>query len=116
MLLRRITQHAREQNWFAVVIDFAIVVIGVFIGIQVANWNDARADRSLRSQYLLQLTEDLQADITEAMDTESQAWARAGAIEAIFEEAGMRKPLAEFYAEGRVSTAPSYPEFSADYP
>lgn len=116
MLLRRVTQHIREQNWFAVVIDFAIVVIGVFIGIQVANWNDARADRSLRSQYLLQLTEDLQADVTEAVATERQAWARVGAIEAIFEEAGLKEPLAEFYAEGQVAAAPPYPEFSADYP
>lgn len=42
MLLRRITKHVQEQNWFAVFIDFLIVVVGVFIGIQVANWNDAR--------------------------------------------------------------------------
>ena len=46
MLLRRITQHVKEQNWFAVGIDFVIVVIGVFIGIQVANWNDARQQRA----------------------------------------------------------------------
>jgi large-conductance mechanosensitive channel len=34
-----------EQNWLAVFIDFVIVVIGVFIGIQVANWNDERLNR-----------------------------------------------------------------------
>ncbi|MEO0368600.1 MAG: hypothetical protein AAF197_07420 [Pseudomonadota bacterium] len=45
MLLRRVTKQVKDQNWFAVGIDFAIVVIGVFIGIQVANWNDARGDR-----------------------------------------------------------------------
>ena len=43
MLLRRITQHVKTQNWFAVGIDFIIVVVGVVIGIQVANWNDHRA-------------------------------------------------------------------------
>lgn len=47
MLLRRITNHVKEQNWFAVGIDFVIVVIGVFIGIQVANWNDAREQKRL---------------------------------------------------------------------
>jgi len=26
MLLRRITQHVKDQNWFAVAIDFFIVV------------------------------------------------------------------------------------------
>ena len=46
MLLRRVTKHIKEQNWFAVGIDFVIVVIGVFIGIQVANWNDVRQQRA----------------------------------------------------------------------
>jgi len=45
MILRRVTEHVRAQNWFAVGIDFLIVVIGVFIGIQVANWNEAHAER-----------------------------------------------------------------------
>ncbi len=46
MLLRRITKHVKDQNWFAVGIDFFIVVSGVFIGLQVANWNEARQERS----------------------------------------------------------------------
>jgi hypothetical protein len=37
MILRSVTKHVQEQNWFAVFIDFFIVVVGVFIGIQVAN-------------------------------------------------------------------------------
>ena len=45
MLLRRITKHVTDQNWFAVFIDFFIVVVGVFIGIQVANWNALSQDR-----------------------------------------------------------------------
>jgi hypothetical protein len=39
VLLRRIIEHVKVQNWIAVAIDFAIVVLGVFIGIQVSNWN-----------------------------------------------------------------------------
>lgn len=31
MLLRRITQHVKDQNWFAVGLDFLIVVVSVFI-------------------------------------------------------------------------------------
>ncbi len=42
MILRRITEHVKTQNWFAVGLDFVIVVVGVFIGIQVANWNESR--------------------------------------------------------------------------
>jgi hypothetical protein len=33
------------QNWFAVGVDFVIVVVGVYIGIEVANWNDVRSNK-----------------------------------------------------------------------
>ena len=42
MILRSVMKHVRDQNLFAVGLDFVIVVVGVFIGIQVANWNEAR--------------------------------------------------------------------------
>lgn len=58
MLLRRITKHVKDQNWFAVGIDFVIVVIGVFIGIQVANWNDARANSEQERAILVQLQDE----------------------------------------------------------
>lgn len=45
MLLRRVIEHVRAQNWTAVALDFVIVVTGVFIGIQVSNWNEERAIR-----------------------------------------------------------------------
>ena len=40
MLLRRVTEHVKSQNWFAVWLDFVIVVVGVFLGIQIGNWNE----------------------------------------------------------------------------
>lgn len=45
MLLRSVSQHVKDQNWFAVWVDFVIVVVGVFIGIQVANWNEVQNER-----------------------------------------------------------------------
>ncbi|MEL7016115.1 MAG: hypothetical protein AAFR72_09385 [Pseudomonadota bacterium] len=59
MLLRRITHHVKDQNWFAVGIDFLIVVIGVFIGIQVANWNEERSRRAQERSYLVLLNDEL---------------------------------------------------------
>ncbi|MGI9264274.1 MAG: hypothetical protein ACR2QU_05060 [Gammaproteobacteria bacterium] len=61
MLLRRLTQHINDQNWFAVGLDFAIVVVGVFIGIQVANWNDARAFDGKEKQLLIELKREIEA-------------------------------------------------------
>ena len=59
MLLRRITEHVRAQNWFAVLLDFVIVVVGVFIGIQVANWNAVTQDKARTAAMLSRLEVDL---------------------------------------------------------
>ena len=58
MLLRRFIEHVKDQNWSAVDLDFVIVVLGVFIGIQVSNWNDVRRDSALARNYLERLTVD----------------------------------------------------------
>ena len=63
MILRRVIEHVREQNWTAIGIDFVIVVVGVFVGIQVANWNAALADERLGRAYAARLTADLERDL-----------------------------------------------------
>ena len=57
--LLRVAEHIRTQNWTAIAIDFCIVVIGVFVGIQVANWNEDRQQTALQAQYLERLRIDL---------------------------------------------------------
>jgi hypothetical protein len=61
MILRRVIGHVREQNWTAIAIDFVIVVIGVFVGIQVANWNTERE----RTRDSAVFTARLKADLRE---------------------------------------------------
>ncbi|GJL92753.1 hypothetical protein [Hyphococcus sp.] len=63
MILRRVIAHFRKQEWTAIGLDFLIVVVGVFIGIQVANWNEARAE-NLRETLLLN---ELRAEIAESI-------------------------------------------------
>ena len=59
MLFRRISRHVKDQNWFAVGIDFMIVVVGVFIGIQVANWNEGRQQRARADLAMERISEDI---------------------------------------------------------
>jgi hypothetical protein len=58
MLLRRVINHVRKQEWTAIGIDFLIVVLGVFVATQVANWNNDRAARSAERGTLIRLYED----------------------------------------------------------
>lgn len=55
MLLRSISKHVKDQNWFAVGLDFFIVVFGVFVGLQVSNWNDAQSSKRKEDTYLVEL-------------------------------------------------------------
>ena len=64
MLLRSVIKHVRNQEWTAIAIDFVIVVAGVFVGIQAANWNEVRADESRAHGYLERIHSDLEADLS----------------------------------------------------
>ena len=59
MILARITRALREQNWFAVALEFVIVIAGVVIGFQITEWRGEQADRHLEAYYLERLHADL---------------------------------------------------------
>lgn len=61
MRLRRIIEHLKRQQWTAVALDLAITVIGVFIGIQVANWNDQRKESARAEAVLADLRDEFAA-------------------------------------------------------
>jgi len=63
MILRRVREHFARHNWFAVAIDFLIVAIGVYLGIQANNWNQARETRAQAREYRAMLQGDLDANL-----------------------------------------------------
>lgn len=56
MILRRLTNHVKDQNWFAVAIDFLIVISGILIAFQITNWNEQQQERTelTRAEVVLQ--------------------------------------------------------------
>lgn len=98
MLLRRVTEHVLTQNWTAVCLDFLIVVAGVFIGIQVANWNDMRQDRALERVYLERLHDEALVGLDGFLATTDIAYTRRkeamhSAYRAIFDDDQERNAL-----------------------
>lgn len=59
MILRRVAEAVREQNWFTVVIEVLIVVFGVVIGIEVSNWNEGRKSEARERELLAQLRDEV---------------------------------------------------------
>jgi hypothetical protein len=91
MILRRVIQHVKMHDWFAVAIDFLIVVLGVVIGLQVNNWNEARAARGIVARHLSEIAEDLQSHLDLDATLQGSAVARIAAVDYIYAKAFGRK-------------------------
>ncbi len=55
LLLRRVIDHVKTQNWTAVALDFVIVVVGVFVGLQVQGWAEEQDRLKIERSYTVRL-------------------------------------------------------------
>ena len=72
MLLNRIAQGFRAQNWLTVFVELLVLIVGIFLGLQVDDWNQRRLDRIEEQYYLDRLERDLERSLIEqnsAMET-----------------------------------------------
>ncbi len=60
MIYKRVAARLRAQDWVAIGIEIVIVIVGVFIGNQVSNWNQARLEKRQTQRMLIQLDPQLQ--------------------------------------------------------
>ena len=63
MILRRIGRSLGEQNWTAIVLEFILLVAGVYFGIEVSNWNESRHEAQRAHENLVRTQTDLATDI-----------------------------------------------------
>ncbi len=71
MLLRRVAEHVRQRDWFAVAVDFLIVVVGVFVGLQASIWNEARlaeADEMVLLDRIIDDVTDIEYEATQKLN------------------------------------------------
>lgn len=53
-----IAESIQQQNWFVVVLEILVVVIGILIGLQVDDWKNKRIALQLEADYLEQLARE----------------------------------------------------------
>ena len=88
MLFRRIAEHVKDQNWTAVGLDFVIVVVGVFFGMQVQSLYEEGARQNADKQYLERLhrevieLKEIRAELIEPRRKNLTALAQAAAVPA----------------------------------
>ena len=61
-ILRRLQEGLRARDWGTVAVEIAIVIVGVFVGIEASNWNQGRRERAEERRYYAQLVDDLRQD------------------------------------------------------
>ena len=59
MIYKRVGARLKAQDWLAIAIELIIVVAGVFIGMQVSNWNADRIERRETIHVLRELKPEL---------------------------------------------------------
>jgi hypothetical protein len=74
MVLHNLTKAIREQNWFAVGVEFFIVIAGVVIGFQIQGWNEDREDHLEEQRLLVRL----HSEVVGLLEIQAQEYALNG--------------------------------------
>jgi hypothetical protein len=94
MILQRISENVRSQNWFSVAVEFFIVVIGVFMGLQVQDWNEAYKARieehGLLSRLHVETRKLLETQREELMNLNERAGVLMGVNSVLFSQEPLR--------------------------
>lgn len=70
MIFRRLSVHLRRQNWIAIAIEFVLLVVGVYLGVAAANWNQERIAQKETDMLLSQLAEELKGQAANLLKAE----------------------------------------------
>lgn len=119
MILRRVVHRLKQQEWTAIAIELVLVVLGVFIGIQVSNWNEVRKEHSLEAVYLDRIAQDIRGDIVEMDEIVHVSTVRMSVLNRLLREANGRElPTGFDSARGRieVQAVPTYSDADPNSP
>lgn len=92
MILRRLAEAIKSQNLFTVFIEVSVLVVGIFIGLQVDDWNQSRKDRVEERVYLEELREDFEVNNTALLESISSLEEIITAMTAVLEQSAMDTP------------------------
>jgi hypothetical protein len=101
MLLRRIAQHVKNENWFAVTLDFIIVVIGVAVAMMGQEWLSERDQRQNTIQAEKVLQDDLRRNYFNAKERVAVSKCRIEAYKSISQK--LREPGDEWIGMPRTT-------------
>lgn len=116
MILKRMADGIRTQNWFTVFIELLIVVFGVYIGIYIGEFQAQQEHTQKTNQALMALEDELRSDLSrlnEVISTQSDRLKdRADLIEAFGSETINSNLVGELIEDIFRDNATFYPNHS----
>ena len=95
MIIQRLSQGIKNQDWFVVMVEVMIVVVGIFIGLQVDDWNQERKDRQEADRFLGRIYQDQFFNLNKISEDKDRLNTQATSLKIILD-----------YIQGRVSDVP----------
>lgn len=98
MIIKRMTQSIRRQDWFAVFVEILVVIVGLMLAFQLDRWWEQRGDSTKEAQYIERLIADIEVDVENlefALDLQTIRFEMAELLMAVVEdpEAASRRPV-----------------------
>ncbi|MFY0638553.1 hypothetical protein [Maricaulis maris] len=100
MILTSITHALRTQNWFAVIVEFIIVLAGVVIGFQISAWSETRIEHGREALLISRLAADFHEIEARTAETVTQLQTRieaGAAFEALLVQPPEEVDPTDFY-------------------
>jgi hypothetical protein len=73
-MLQRIARYIRNHDWFAVIVEILVIMIGLMLALQLDRWREDRKELELEHIYINRLADDIAKDIPDieyAIDLQS---------------------------------------------
>jgi hypothetical protein len=64
VITERFARYVRQHDWFAVLIEVGVVIVGLMLAFQLDGWVEQRGERRMEAEYVDRLIDDLEADVT----------------------------------------------------
>lgn len=87
-MLKRIAQFIRNHDWFAVIVEVLVVVVGLLLAFQLDGWRETLAEREQERTYIDRLIADVEADLPKIEYAVELQTIRLGFIELLMKAAG----------------------------
>ena len=103
-LVRRLTESIRNHDWFFVVVDVLVLVLGLLLAFQVDRWWEQRRDRREEQVFLGHLWDDAELNRTRARSSRAYTSTRSATCGRRSRGSAIRR-LCESWKRDRASAA-----------